>query len=552
MTSSVAIEKPLQFARVPVAVWLAGALCLILTLQLVLVFQKSINWDEFFHFSLIHASQRGEPVQFLQVPFVYLFGWVVELPGPNITHIQIIRALTMIFELALLGAIYASARKFVDHTNALLCTLAYITAGYVFLHASALRADTISAAFCMGAIALGLHLKPRLGWLLAIAVLLVLAFVSSIKAALYAPGFLAVLYLQRSLLIQHSGHLVRPALGAFTAVLLMLIAVLVLTPDVFESAKSTLLSASQYVFSGGLFPQFRYFTRQLSLAAVFTILLVMFNVWLATGRAEKSTKVALALFAAPLVSVLFYRNAYPYFFCFILPPVAVALAPTIDWMRDKCSPLILAGALCANALILFNAEPREVLPAQQAFLSDVQTVFAEPVRYIDESGMIGNYPRAVNHFASGWALSNYRERGEAEYKDAVLSDNIPLLITNSWALINVFSERQFGPNRLLEADDAFLRANYLAHASMIYVAGKQVQPNETLKNELVATPGTYRVEGGPVSINGSHHDEGETINLERVSYDFVNEGPALVTLRWANAKKASGASYSLPRLYTDY
>ena len=76
----------------------------LLAIQIELLFAKSINWDELFHFSQIHASIRGEHVQLLQTPFVRLFGWVAELPGDYFDHILLVRLLLVPFAL-LTGAI---------------------------------------------------------------------------------------------------------------------------------------------------------------------------------------------------------------------------------------------------------------------------------------------------------------------------------------------------------------------------------------------------------------------------------------------------------------
>src|SRR5690606_8710559 len=117
-----------------------------LLLQLELVFSKSVNWDEFYHFSEIQQYRLGRWSPSLQTPYVYLFSWVPSLPGDTIAHIQLTRAMLLSFELVTLVAIFAMARHFSSREAALLCSLAYLTGGYVFLHAFAIRADIIAAA----------------------------------------------------------------------------------------------------------------------------------------------------------------------------------------------------------------------------------------------------------------------------------------------------------------------------------------------------------------------------------------------------------------------
>src|SRR3546814_4039904 len=82
------VAGPLGFAarlRRPTAVQLLCAMLAgVLLLQVELVFSKSVNWDEFFHFSQIHQHLLGRPAPWLQAPFVALSFWVPALPGDNL------------------------------------------------------------------------------------------------------------------------------------------------------------------------------------------------------------------------------------------------------------------------------------------------------------------------------------------------------------------------------------------------------------------------------------------------------------------------------------
>ena len=85
-------------------------LAFVLLLQVELVFSKSVNWDEFFHFSQIHQHLLGRPAPWLQAPFVALFFWVPALPGDNIDHIQLIRLLILPFEIVTIAMIAGMVR----------------------------------------------------------------------------------------------------------------------------------------------------------------------------------------------------------------------------------------------------------------------------------------------------------------------------------------------------------------------------------------------------------------------------------------------------------
>lgn len=519
------------------------ALVLVLCLQLGLAFTKSINWDEFFHFSQIHAAWRGEDVgDFLQRPFVPLFSWVPSLGGSNIESIELVRSLIAPFELLLVAAVIAVAAKFTDFKTALLCGLAYATAGYAFTQGLALRADVIAASLVMSALAIGFHLRLGPLTLAAMAVLTGLAFVANIKAVLYLPAFIAFAIvrwddLKRWIWLVPIGGAV--GLGALA----------LFAPDILAMLAKKLGNSFDRMFGGGVFPQAMHWVRQSAMASVFTVLMIGFVVWLFKGRS--SQKPALALLALPALWPVIYFNAYPYFFAFILPPVAVALAPVIKIASERYGALALTAIFTLNAAALFLMEPRSVQANQAEVQELVSAAFPSPTAYIDESGMIGDFPRAVPQFASGWALANYLKDGEPIYSQAVMSQSVPFVLTNSLTLHNAFSDAPFG-ERLLPQDEAFLRANYIQHAGIVMVAGKHFEADKTVKAQLVAVPGQYRVEGEAISINGDLYEVGSIVTLERKRYDFANMGQGQATLRWAAAGKPQSNDITFLDLYSGY
>lgn len=519
------------------------ALAAVACLQLGLAFSKSVNWDEFFHFSIVHADWRGEDIgSVLQRPFLPLFNWVPSLPGTNIEHIHLIRSLILPFEILLVGAITVSAAKFTDRQTALLCGLAYLTAGYAFTQGLALRADVISASLVMCAIAIGLHGRLNPLTLAVMGILTFLALISTIKVVLYLPVFLALAYVRR-------GELGRwvwvvPVVGLAGIGLAAVAA-----PELFEQIERTFAKSFDRMFGGGFFPQGMHWVRQSASASVFTVLTLGFAVWLVKGKSPH--KPALALLALPALWPVIYFNSYPYFFAFILPPVAVAIAPVIALAVQRYGALALTAVFTLNAAALFVMEPRAAQANQVEVQELVREAFPSPVTYIDESGMIGNFPRAVPRFASGWALSAYRERGEPAYSEAMMATPVPLLLTNCVSLYNVFADAPLG-ERLLPEDEAILRANFIPHAGIVMVAGKQLEPSSELKDELVAVPGDYRVEGGAILIDGTVHPAGSVVALERARYQFRNIGADTVTLRWAQAGVPQASDITVLDLYSGY
>lgn len=519
------------------------AIGFVLCLQLALALTKSVNWDEFFHYSLIHANWRGEEgVAILQNPFVMLYGWVPALAGDTIDHIRTIRALIVPFEVLLVGAIVALAGKFTDLKPALLCGLAYASAGYAFTQGLALRADVISASLLMSALAIGFRRKLTPLSLGAIGVLTALAFIATIKAALYLPAFLALALYRWDELRRFALPLGIVALAGFAAISLA-------APDILAMLIAKLGGSFERMFGGGLFPQYMHWVRQIAMASIFTVMIAGLAVWFIKGRS--SHKAVLALLALPALWPVIYFNAYPYFFAFILPPVAVALAPVMEWAVKRYGAAALTAVFVLNATALFVMEPAKVQSNQAEVQTLVREAFPTPVAYIDEAGMIGDFPRAVPQFASGWALSNYLKKGEALYSQAIMAQPVPMVLANCRTLANAFSDAPMG-ERLLPEDEALLRANYIQHAGIIMVAGKRIKPGESLANEIVAVPGEYRVEDAAIAIDGKVYGVGDVVTLTRKAHDFANLGERTATLRWATASAPSQSDITSLTLYSGY
>lgn len=522
--------------RLDSAYVLTAAIAIVVLMQLELVFSKSINWDEFFHFSSIHRHLQGRPVQWLQVPFVWLFSWVPSLPGDNITHIQLIRLLTLPFELVTIGAIVAAARRFAGVEAALLCGLLYVSGGYVFLHAFALRADMIAACLLTVALWIALCRPVRTLEVTAVIALLILAFVSTIKSVLYAPAFLGVAFARTE------KPLHRWILVGVTAFVLAAGALLLwCAPQLPADGLSGLLrdvgmlgrNAAERMFSAGLFPQPEWFRGQLFRAPVLSVAVVLTFLFVVFKRDDTPRERALLLcLLLPLCTVAFYRNAFPYHFAFILPPAVIATAAVAGPLLQRFGP-ILPALLVAIPGLMSLAEDRRVIERQRLIQIGLNEIFPTPVTYIDDCGILGNFPRAVHHYTSGWALANYRRLGQPTYSMAMQSEPVPLVLRDESILGSVcfdFLHRR----ALLPEDDRAIRENYIQHWGKAFVAGKQIAPGNEDQIFEIAVPGTYTVEGGSIVIDGRTYQEGNVIELSRGTHMATGNRPTKVTLRWGN------------------
>jgi hypothetical protein len=67
--------------------WLLAGIAFVLALQFTMIFTRALNWDEFYHYSLVELFARGNVTQPLQTFFVRLFFWLPRLPGGEIDHV---------------------------------------------------------------------------------------------------------------------------------------------------------------------------------------------------------------------------------------------------------------------------------------------------------------------------------------------------------------------------------------------------------------------------------------------------------------------------------
>lgn len=557
MTASVAAAEArpgTPFRGITVRGFLYGALLVVLALQVELVFSKSVNWDELFHFSQINQHLLGRPAPWLQSPFVALFWWVPGLPGDNIAHIQLIRLLILPFEVIAIAAIVGMARRFASVETALLCGLLYATGGYVFLHAFALRADMIAAALLSVAMWIGLCRPLRTVTIAAILLLLGLAFVSTIKTVLYAPAFFGIA------LYRIENPKARGALAAAVGIALLAGAfVLFVAPLLPAGGVTGTLrdlgelgnDAAGRMFSDGLFPQLWALQRQVVFAPLLAAAILLAFTHVCKPGRDRMERVLLLLLLAPLATIAVYRNAFPYHFAFILPPAVVAVAPAIGPAVRRFGAAPLAAILVASALLLSFVEDRSVLPRQRIVIAGIHTIFPEPVTYIDNSGMAGDFPRAINHFASGWGLEIYQRSGEPLYSRAMESEPVPMLLANNVILQNPFLNLDLDEG-LLPADERILRENYIRHWGYVFVAGRTFAAGTLPVVWRVAVPGIYTVEGDDVVIDGKLRPKESLVRLSRGDHRIAGGRTNVVTLRWGDHLARPAIGWPDGALFTVY
>ncbi|MEP5937314.1 MAG: hypothetical protein ABJ239_03210 [Erythrobacter sp.] len=524
----------------------ALAAFVLVALQVELAFHKSINWDEFFHLSQIHTHLRGEAVQWQQTPHVPLFSWVPSFVSEPIDQAIWIRLMLLPCGIITAIAIWLTARRFTDNTAAAVAAIAWFGAGYVFMHSFALRADMIAAMLLTLALCAIVNLSSRWLALIIAALLAALAFIATMKSLLYLPAFAAVVVWRLDLL-KNIGVLAICAIGAITVAG----AIYMVLPSGVARDIVTLLEASaRRMFDAGIFPNGGYFLVQLATAPAFTAMIIA-GLWAqrkADGPFPWWLPIGLAL---PLLSVVIYRNSYPYFYAFILPPVAIAAAWGVQSVTKRYSIKAVLLVTVMGAGILSLAEDRSVIDNQRIVHAGIAEIFPEKVPYIDDVGFRPDYPRAVPHFASGWSLEVYRENDHAMYDHAIETVVSPMLLRQGYALEQLQPDAD-DPMALLPEDTAALRDNYLQHWGMIFVAGKRFEVSPDARTYQIKMPGIYTLEGGAVTIDGTLYEPGDSIELKRGA---IEVGPIMkggTAIRWGDNLAVPETPFPQDPLFTNY
>lgn len=533
--------------------WLAaetvfvGAILACLALQLHLVFAQSVNWDEFRFLADVHRHSRGELSEPLQTFHVHLFGWLPWLPFDEIGQVIAARLVMLAVEGGTIALIYRCARHFMPVRAALVAALGYTSFSFVILHGASFRFDPPSMALLMAAALLLLDPQLRVRSMLLAGGATALAGLITIKSAFMLPT-LAALALGR-LLSSAERRLTAARLSLAAATCLAVFAGLYayhaagLTSAGLEAARGLVEhSADKTLGHGGLLPRAETALQAIVGNPVAWLLIgagLFQAVTLAVRKrgAERARALMLLAFALPLLTPLFYRNAYPYYYAWIMAPAALfAGAGTLRLARSGRATVITL--LLVNAVLVYHQRATATAPilaAQRATVAAVHAIFPAPVAYIDRTSMIGGF-RKVGPFMSSWGMENYRAGGRPIMRELLLASAPPLLIANSPVLESALLARAMPGNGLLPPDAAILRANFIPHWGALWVAGKTLELDATPRGFEMVVPGLYTVESSaPVLLDGVLRRSGEVVRLAAGPHRIASaQGGQTVRLRWGN------------------
>lgn len=530
--------------------WPLAMLALVLALQATLVIGRAVNWDEFYHYSQVHKLAAGTLVQPLQTLYTRAFLWVTALPGSGIDHIVTIRWFMLGCEIATILAIAGIAGRFASRQAAWLCALAYAGAGYVFQHATSFRFDAPAAALLMGAAWIALRSRLGPGAIIASGLLIGTAAMLTIKAVLYAPVFAGIAWLRW----QESGRapatlarlagIALASAAAFAAIYWLHAASLAGNVD--DEARAILGRAGGKMFSLGIQPYWPHHLKGAAIAPVVTAMLLAFPFVLRRAERPLAEKLALIGLVAPLATLLFYHNTAPYYFVFMLAPVCAGLAPVMDRALQRYSEALIAMVLAALAGAVWMMEQPGPQDRQRQLLAQAERLFPDHPAYFDSCAMLGNFPKA-NAFMTPMGIALYRQGSYPAMADTLERRAVPLVLAADPLFERVMGGNQPVPE-LLEQDLAALRGNYVRYWGPFWVAGREIA---SAGDFTLLVPGSYRIEGAELLIDGKLHPAGSVIELDRGPHRAEPRGGKARVI-WAKARPAPAEPAPASPWFTDF
>ena len=536
-------------------IWPLLAIALVLALQCHLVLTRSINWDEFHFLKQVHSFARGELTSPLQTFHVRLFAWLPALDMAGVDQIRMARIFMLGCEIVTCAAIVAIARRFVSLPNAALAALAFLSVSYVFQHGWSFRTDPMATALSMSALAVLARSRLSFPSIIAIALMLGTAFMITIKIVLYAPAFAGFAWLRwteagrtfKSLFAIAAG----PALAIGVAALLYLWHSSGLAPS--EATAGVVERSGSTVFVAGNSPYLRFYAIAAMQSVPFVLALLLLPFAMSRDPALTSTqKLAIVGLVAMVLTPFYYLNAFPYFYAFMLAPVAAAMAVPLAAIAQRYSAALVAAVLAGWAVMLWmNEEPSE-LDKQRTIQIAANQMFDAPVNYFDFPGFLPEH-RKANHFMTAWGIKDYIEGRESSFTQILSEETVPLLAAvdpeKNPSLLSVMTgiERQYP---FFEEDQITLLETYRQVWGPLYVAGVELAGGET-REWRVHVPGTYRVEA-PISVDGQGYVGGETVNLKRGTITLEAEGDVPTGLLWSEMKRVPDLSVPERPYWTDF
>ena len=536
-----------------ILVSLLGAVCLV---KLYVVGVSNINWDEFYYLSQVHEQLNGTLTRRLQAFHVHLFGWLPFISTNEADQVIAARAVMLALQGLTGYLLFRIARNFYELKGALFSVLCYFSMSTIIQHGTSFRADPIATALLVAALYFMLQSARTYSDAWIAGALIALAGAITIKSVFYMPIFAAFMLIQLAQ-PEHRSRQIKQWFLTFVTAGVGFVALyglhLWLAGSASSGSASVTLSHAyeKTILTGDFFPRWEFFQRTLiGDFVVWSAIIIGFILALRQLRnpdlSRRQTGLYLLALSLPIFTLLFYRNAFPYYYVFLMAPVSLlagAAWEALPWRQNqdqarKIARVCLVMLFAASAIHGVGKSTGFNLYPQRQMLSVIHQIFPTPVPYIDRSSMVSSFPK-TGIFMSSWGIENYHDAGVPLLKAAIEEKQPQFLLANIEAL-DVHrphnNSQAHSARILLREDYEALMANYLPHWGPLYLPGKRFKLESSNRAQTfeIKIPGVYTVNGPhTVWINGRPIRSGQTIKLSRGTHHIRSDNaPATVTLSW--------------------
>jgi hypothetical protein len=501
---------------------------------------------------------NGSLIHQLQSFHVHFFPWL-SVFGPNEVS-QVIGA-RLIMYLLFLGTcsyIFMIGRYYLNTTSALFSVLCYLSFDFTVVNGANFRSDTISTFLFLFALYHFLIKKESIIFNVAAGLAMALALMFTIKSVIHMSVFVA-LVLIRFLFSRDIHKTIIPISGFLLAFLLGSIIIYKLHAGSFPSMTMAIQAQtidsiySTFILFDRFFPQFRFFKSTLVADLIIWLFLatgIILNAIDSLKKKNNSINIYLFSLLLPMLSLLFYRNAFPYFYLFITPTATLfcgyMLWRLIGIIKIKnaiiCFTLVvIVGVAVFKCFITYySVFASKRTAAQHQTLDVIHKMFPEPVPYIDGFSMVSSYPKR-GFFMESIAMERYLKDGEP-IMEKLLHQEKPLFLLANVPHLNLYSHIPTKSDTglsFMEDDWQVLKSYFIHHWGVVWVVGRRFEFERENSNHKfrITVPGLYTVEGNVnVIIDGKLLNAGDTIKLETGTHIIGNiENVGLVNLRWGDS-----------------
>jgi hypothetical protein len=528
-----------------------------LILKFHLIFLLNINWDAFNFLSLVYDYNLGVLKKQFQTFHVHFFNWLPILSGDEIS--QIIKARCVLFVISLGSCFftYLISRHFLNRVGALFTVLSYTSFSYILEHGTSFRHDPICAFLFLTSIFLLLRRENSKLMIITSGLAVAVSLMVSIKTVFHLLTIAAIIFF-----LDEEGK------DKVKQVMLFIVVTLAFYLFGYGLHKSLLhsreLAQPKYFLSSvyakmiifnDIFPRWAYLKKSFYNDLVIWILFFVgigFCIRnLIRSKNRYSTNLIVMLtFMIPLFSLLFYRNAFPYFYVSIISPsiifTGIFAHRLLEGFKINQSHsylfiiTVVSIAVFFNFIVLYKKNSYDQITSQKEVIQLIHKIFPKPVPYIDRCSMVSSFPK-IGLFMSTWGMQNYLESNTPIMGELLNNSKPVFLLANSPCLdLSLPREKAVyaGKYSLSENDWKILKENFIHHWGIVYVAGKQFELDLKLRFRAfkIVIPGTYTYEGNiEATINGKLYKDGDIIQLETGNYVISpREFPAKINLRWGD------------------